>query len=79
MCGTSRDVTAKMNTLVKARPRPNHNCILPLLPYCLSDYTHDWRRLELVEKLFRDTIKTHMVQFQNHGSRYWLSAFHSSN
>jgi len=68
MCSTSRDVTAKMNTLVKARPRPNQNCIVPLLLYCMSDCTHDWRRLELVDKLFRDTIKTHMVQFQN----YWI-------
>ncbi len=47
-------MTAKMNTLVKARPRPNQNCIVPLLLYCLSDYTNDWRRRELVDKLFRN-------------------------
>ena len=34
----------------------------------MSDYTHDWCRFELVDKLFRDTIKTHLVQFHN----YWI-------
>ena len=71
MCRTSRDVTGKMSTLVKTRLRPNQNCcncIMPLLLCCMSDCTHDWRRLELVDKHFRDTVKTHMVQFQN----FWI-------
>ena len=68
MCSISRDVTGKINMLVETRSRPNQYCIVPLLLYCMSDCTHDWRRLELVDKLFRDTIKTHMVQFQN----YWI-------
>jgi hypothetical protein len=59
---------AKMNALVEMRPRPNQNCIMPLLLCCMSDCTHDWRRLELVDKHFRDTVKTHMVQFQN----FWI-------